>query len=409
MDFNYVSGDEREALYNEVWAEPVIVVAKRYNISDNSLRKHCKTLGIPLPSSGYWAKLKAGKIVAKTPLPEVYGVLKKHVHNYVIKFKTDIEKLNDEELISNEELNLLSEETVRIIHDKCSKIQEKNQLRNPHRLITEHKEEIAYRKKRDKDLKQASFKSNYYAAVKSKYRENKPILPVNVLNSNINRAYRIIDSLINTLDDMEGHIQVKKEPGKDIGGFIIMHTIFYFEIKEGMKKEKLKKDASETKNILVISFRAQGWFNNNLEEHFQYKDTDNEPLEMQLGKMVYQMFVIANKFRVIDELEDRKLNRKLEEEERQRRLERMRKGELEEVKLLEQVVSDWDKAQKIRMFTDCMEKALIEVTDEVKKEKLLKWLEWARNKADWLDPLIAKEDVLLGKNKHIFNVINDMK
>jgi hypothetical protein len=29
----------------------------------------------------------------------------------------------------------------------------------------------------------------------------------------------------------------------------------------------------------------------------------------------------------------------------------------------------------------------------------------ARDKADWLDPLTAKEDKLLGKNKHIFELI----
>lgn len=37
---------EREKLYNEVWAEPMTTVTKRYEISDVALRKHCKKLGI---------------------------------------------------------------------------------------------------------------------------------------------------------------------------------------------------------------------------------------------------------------------------------------------------------------------------------------------------------------------------
>ena len=49
MDFRFVTADEREKLYNEVWTEPVTTVAQRYDISDNGLRKHCKRLGIPLP------------------------------------------------------------------------------------------------------------------------------------------------------------------------------------------------------------------------------------------------------------------------------------------------------------------------------------------------------------------------
>lgn len=408
MDFKYVSGDEREALYNEVWAEPVTVVAKRYNISDTGLRKHCKRLGIPLPYSGYWAKLKAGKSVTKTPLPEVYGIFKKYVHNYVIKFKTNIKKLSDDELLSDEELNLLSDETIRFIHDKCSKIQVKNQLRNPHRLIIEHKERVIYRKKRGKELKQESFNSHYYKIVGSRYGENKYILPIYVSASNINRAYRIMDSLIKTLDDMEGYTFVGEKSGKDIGEFRVMSTDFHFEVKEETKKLKLKKQTGEYKTILVISLKAEDWFTKAV-GNFQYEDTDKEPLELQLGKIVYHMFVVANKFRAINELEDRKLHRRLEEEERQCRLEKMRKGELEEVKLLEQVVSDWDKAQKIRAFTNCMGKLLDEIVDEEKKEKLGQWLEWARNKADWLDPLIAKEDKLVGKNKHIFDRIIETK
>lgn len=83
----------------------------------------------------------------------------------------------------------------------------------------------------------------------------------------------------------------------------------------------------------------------------------------------------------------------------------MRKGELEEVKLLEQAASDWDKAQRIRRFADCMELIIVEVTDAEKREKLLKWLKWARDKADWLDPLTEKEDESLGKSQHIFEII----
>lgn len=51
VDFKFVNQDEREALYDEIWTDPVITVAKRYGISDNGLRKHCKRLGIPLPPS----------------------------------------------------------------------------------------------------------------------------------------------------------------------------------------------------------------------------------------------------------------------------------------------------------------------------------------------------------------------
>jgi hypothetical protein len=60
---------EREALYEEVWANPMTTLAKKYGMSDNGLRKVCKALSIPLPKVGHWAKVAAGHRIARQPLP----------------------------------------------------------------------------------------------------------------------------------------------------------------------------------------------------------------------------------------------------------------------------------------------------------------------------------------------------
>ena len=51
---------EREKLYQEIWAEPMMQVAKRYSISDVGLAKICKKMNIPRPPRGYWAKKSYG-------------------------------------------------------------------------------------------------------------------------------------------------------------------------------------------------------------------------------------------------------------------------------------------------------------------------------------------------------------
>ncbi len=61
---------DREKLYNEVWEEPVLKVAKRYGISDVAIAKICKKMRIPVPGRGYWAKLKSGKKLKKASLPK---------------------------------------------------------------------------------------------------------------------------------------------------------------------------------------------------------------------------------------------------------------------------------------------------------------------------------------------------
>lgn len=404
MDFRYsITADEREMIYNEVWTEPVTTVANRYNLSDNGLRKHCRKYGIPLPPPGYWARVRAGQKVQKPALPQVYGELKNHIRNYVIKYRRDIEQLTDDELINGEEFSLLREETKEFIRQKCSQAEVKGQLRKPHKYITEHKEETIYRKKRDKALKQASFSPSYYSKVKSEYRENNPMLPLNVSDGNSNKAYRLLDAIITTLDDMEAYTALRQESGKDIGTFRVLYAYFRFEVNEQARKKKSKDN--EALPDLVLSLFPKSWFRNITYPEMIYRDQSAEPLEAQVGKIIYDMFVVANKLQAMDELEKRRERRREEERERQRRLEKMRAGELQELKLLEQASFDWDKAQKIRSFADCLERKLAELDDLDKQEKLLKWLKWARDKADWLDPLTAKSDKLLGKSQHIFDTI----
>jgi hypothetical protein len=60
---------ERCALYDQVWSEPLTTLAKKYGLSDNGLRKICKTMNIPLPSAGHWARIAAGQQIPRTPLP----------------------------------------------------------------------------------------------------------------------------------------------------------------------------------------------------------------------------------------------------------------------------------------------------------------------------------------------------
>ena len=62
---------DRERLYEEVWANPASEVAKSYRISGVYLGRVCRTLRVPVPPRGYWAKLRSGKTVRKPPLRDL--------------------------------------------------------------------------------------------------------------------------------------------------------------------------------------------------------------------------------------------------------------------------------------------------------------------------------------------------
>ena len=86
----------------------------------------------------------------------------------------------------------------------------------------------------------------------------------------------------------------------------------------------------------------------------------------------------------------------------------MRQGQLEEIKLLEQASTDWNRAEKIRVFVSTIEDSIIQLAENEKKEKYIKWAKWENNKADWIDPLIGINDELLGKSKTIFEDIDKL-
>lgn len=59
----------REELYDQVWAEPMSKVVVRYSVSTNYLSRICKRMNVPRPGRGYWAKHKVGDAPPAPPLP----------------------------------------------------------------------------------------------------------------------------------------------------------------------------------------------------------------------------------------------------------------------------------------------------------------------------------------------------
>ena len=61
----------REALYREVWSEPIVHVASRLGLSGRGLGKLCARHEIPVPPRGWWAKKQHGHRVRQIPLPDI--------------------------------------------------------------------------------------------------------------------------------------------------------------------------------------------------------------------------------------------------------------------------------------------------------------------------------------------------
>ena len=60
----------RKELYEWVWNEPMMKLAKKLGLSDVGLKKTCKRHNIPTPGLGYWRQKECGTAVPKPKLPK---------------------------------------------------------------------------------------------------------------------------------------------------------------------------------------------------------------------------------------------------------------------------------------------------------------------------------------------------
>jgi hypothetical protein len=72
----------RAELREKVWSEPMRVLAQRCGVSDVYLARVCRSLRIPVPGLGYWAKKNAGKPTRKRPpLPPLPSEREQQIKN----------------------------------------------------------------------------------------------------------------------------------------------------------------------------------------------------------------------------------------------------------------------------------------------------------------------------------------
>lgn len=158
---------------------------------------------------------------------------------------------------------------------------------------------------------------------------------------------------------MDGSVKIEPYSGKDVATIRIGNHFYGFEFKEELNKKSNKRkvinensDESGTLALLIMVQSSSDGLNKNLE----YRDVETEPLEIQLRKILYNLFVISNKLDLLDELASREFYYRWVEDIYEQYLEKLKKNETEWIDKLENMVSDWDRAQKIRCFAESVEK-----------------------------------------------------
>ncbi|MCD8102758.1 MAG: hypothetical protein LUE26_09370 [Alistipes sp.] len=349
----------RRELYDLVWSEPMTTLAKRFNISDNGIRKHCKSMNIPYPPAGYWAKVYHGKSAEKVPLPNKYKGKKREVH-----FREPDPGQKVDISIEPDPYRERQKEIMEACGDILM-VPEILYAKEP--IIIDTKEDLRIRTDQNRHL------------IKNPYKSKKgPTLSIHATSPEFaDRALRIFSTVIKALQFRNHDIAIK-----DLMTFAVVND-------EEMKVDLVQRIHSG-KDVLSFRIYDRSWGQKEI------KDSAKIPLEEKIVQIIAYLEIHSEHLkaeRIRLELERKK------EEERKRKQEEFEKRkdkELQRVKSLFTMADRFYHANVLRDYITRFENFL-EETDNVSEEALTE-IKWAKHKIEWLDPFINAEDDYLDED-----------
>lgn len=357
---------DRAKLLEEVWAEPVQVVAPRYGLSDVGLKKLCSRLQIPTPPRGHWAKVKAGKRVSPRPKLREYTGHPGYLYRTVAPTSAQNPVA---EVVDSRLQRVLSFEQ-----------QPENQIVVPERIKAWHPVVAAAREALVRPIID---------------QRGMPQTHGNGLNISVSpalqsRALKVADTLLKALEKRGYTVQQGNHRVEILMfGHVLHLRLFEASLRsqyEPTAKELAAQAKGEWSYWAKWQFTPSGRLQVLVNEGYGGKivDSDSRPVEFQLNKLVGLMATRAVEFLVRNELQA------IEDAERQRvreaALERKRRQDAEKQRLakLEVDAQNWRRAQVIREYLNALEESAERHEHSMEQLELLRW---GRAKADWIDPL----------------------
>jgi hypothetical protein len=368
----------RRALYEQVWAEPLQTLAKRFGFSDVALAKACRKADIPLPGLGYWAKRAAGKALPQPPLPPRGFGKSDEIHfgrdRYGYSHFTDEEVLNSPDP-SPPSFSESMDDVIARATSIVGVVKARASLQRSHPLVEKLLQEDVDRQRKQQESKWPVFDKPLFDSPAGR------------------RRLRIVNSIFLALSrcgyppfirDSEA-----RELGVRVGDVPVSFTLETITSRRTADKQNAKHPLSKLKLAITWPQMEEDgggvWQDNErqIEDHVQ----DIAVSLLVAAERLYRVHVIQNYQWQLDR------KRELEEEIRREREEALRKERerLEAIerarrkKLLDQVAA-WCSANELRAYVDAVVQAR-KTDDPQKAAELTNWAKWALGEADKIDPL----------------------
>lgn len=326
-------------------------LGKQFNLSDNGLRKICRKHAIPIPKMGYWQKLRYKKPTKRSPLP-VSQNNEPIAINILPRIKDNVGPYN-----------IIVQDTITV----------PEQIEKFHPLI-EQTRKIFARKGHE-----------YHGRSHAHRGEN--ALDIGVSAEQLPRAYRIMDTIIKTLEQHGAKIGIAREDEWKRNTYAqIDDEKIRFELDELMS---IVKKTTERFSFAEYEYIPKGKLVFRIKEYLggcQSKWTEgvNSRLEDKLAAIINGIaFAAAYIKKARKDREEEHKQWEAAQKERERILheqeEEKRRGQI-----LEQQAASWQKSRSLRAF---IRAAIKSKGPYAPDSQFARWVTWANSYAERLDPL----------------------
>jgi hypothetical protein len=374
----------RQELYDLVWSEPMVQLAKKLGLSDVGLSKACRRIAVPVPERGYWARRQAGKQTHQRPLPPRGPGMSDSAEigaNTSSVYRSPIDPFVHEATLSPPTFSeAISDLTVRV-RQMVGKVAIPKTLAQPHRLIARLLEEDERRREKQQ--------STPY-----------PVSwEIPIFNSSFERRrLRILNALFHALERCGMRPSVL---GREAREFSVrvgeQHVSFSLDgpvkrSQDSRSRSSQGKSSSERQRLQIPA-----WCDGT-EARKSWEDSDGVKIESQLAEIVVELIVTGERqYREwlqrqyqwhLEEkarLEEAERRRKEEEERRERELQIQ--VQKERVERLLNEASALRQADEIRAYVEAVRSANAAASDPLPPEKIEAWATWALAEADRIDPI----------------------
>lgn len=316
-----------------------------------------------------------------------------------------IDQLKDLDVIE-----LLTPESKAKFNKWCKGLKVVKQTKYLHPLIVEYQNEFAYRKARDEEHQfRKEFDPYLLRQSKVEYRRNKAVLSMDISDKQANRAYRIMNFLIDAVGELEGKLSVNAGEEDNTHMQLLDHDFYVSLIETTVKRRSLlseRKYGSMTmglrpmyekipSGLLTMEFKENLCYadRNKTAKSICYSETLDRPFEEQIGEMVADLLRNAIDLIVSKHIVESEYEIKKKEQERIYAIEEAKKQELkrlEEYNLRRQLLKqnieiqmeNWFKAQKLRNFAEELESFVVACKDKTTKELLTTYIQLVREAAE---------------------------